>query len=161
MYNLRMLMRPATDYDYLSWPIWHDHVIKLPEIKKLKKCSVHVVADLLDSSWEILGRGTIEQTRNITLNFLEYLAIKQSIKEFIKNASKKRVNMGPYIPYMLNLAFSQKKGCHDIYRKTGQYGDKLLKEISLKWETNLMLKVENDEIKHSISLLKKTTRNMY
>ena len=41
----------------------------LPEIKKLKVCGVNVVADLLTSSWEVLSKATIEQTRNINLNF--------------------------------------------------------------------------------------------
>ena len=87
-------------------------------------CGVNVVADLLNSTWEILTKETIEQTRNINLNFLEYMAIKQSLTRFIKNARKDRLNVGPYRPYMLNLAFSQRKGCQDIYRKTGQYGEK-------------------------------------
>ena len=72
--------------------------------------------------------------------------------------TKNRVNIGPYRPYMLNLAFSQKKGCQDIYNKTGQYGEKLLEEISLKWD---ILDTDTEEIKQSISLFKKTTRNMY
>ena len=66
---------------------------------------MNVVADLLDSTWEVLSKETIEQTRNVILYFLEYMAIKQSLTGFIKNASKKRMNIGPYRPYMLNLAF--------------------------------------------------------
>ena len=33
-------------------------------------------------------------------------------------------------PYLLNIVFSPKKGCQDIYRKTGQYGNKLLEEVA-------------------------------
>ena len=153
MYDLRKIMKPTSDRDYLTWPIWDDKVIRLPETKKFKMCGVNVVADLLKSTWEILSKETIEQTRNININFLEYMAIKQSWKCFIKNARKDRLNVGPYRPYMLNLTFSQKKGCQDIYRKTGQYGEKLLNEISLMWDT---LNVDGEEIKQSISLFKKT-----
>ena len=59
---------------------------------------------------------------------------------------------------MLNLAFSQKKGCQDIYYKTGQYGEKLLDEISVKWD---ILDVDSKDIKISMALFKQTTRNMY
>ena len=57
--------------------------------------------------------------------------------------------------------FSEKKGCQHIYRKTGQYGNKLLIEISQKWEIDLLLNVEAEEAKQSIRTFKKTTRNMY
>ena len=57
--------------------------------------------------------------------------------------------------------FSQKKGCQDIYRKTGNYGDKLLIEVSQKWEMDLLINIEPDEVQQSIRLFKKTTRNMY
>ena len=158
MYDLRKIMKPITDYDYLSWPLWDDNLVRLPDINKLKVCGVNVVADLLNSSWEVLTKATIEQTRNVNLNFLEYMAIKQCITRFIKNAKKDRVNIGPYRPYMLNLAFSQKKGCQDIYYKTGQYGEKLLDEISVKWD---ILDVDSKDIKMSMALFKQTTRNMY
>ena len=62
---------------------------------------------------------------------------------------------------MLDLAFSQQKGCQNIYWKTGQYGNKVLKEISKKWERNILIDTECDGTKGSISKLKKTTRNMY
>ena len=83
MYDLRVIRGPVTDYEYRSWPLWYDQVIKLPE-KKLQKCNVSRVSDLLGTSWEILSKEEIERTRSVTLNFLEYLSIKQSIKEFIK-----------------------------------------------------------------------------
>ena len=67
-----------------------------------------MVSDLLGITWEIMSKEEIERTRGVNLNFLEYLSIEQSIKEFIKNADKKRVNVGPYRPYMLTLVFSQK-----------------------------------------------------
>ena len=122
MYELRKVMKPISDYDYLSWPLWEDKVMGLPEIKKLKMCGVSVVADLLTSSWEVLSKVTIEQTRNINLNFLEYMAIKQCITRFIKNAKKDRLNIGPYRPYMLNLAFSQKKDVKTYIRKQVNMG---------------------------------------
>ena len=77
MYDLRMFRGPVTDHDYLSWPLWQDQVIKLSDINKLKKCNVCMVSDLLDLSWKRLPKVEVEQTRNVTLNFLEYLAIKQ------------------------------------------------------------------------------------
>ena len=88
MYELRKIMKPTSDYDYLSWPLGDDKVMGLPDIKKLKVCGVSVVADLLTSSWKVLSKATIEQTRNINLNFLEYMAIKQCITRFIKNAKR-------------------------------------------------------------------------
>ena len=118
MYDLRHIMKPTTDHDYLTWPIWHDKTLRLPEIKKkLKVRGGNVVAELLDSTWEVLPKETIEQARNVNLNFLEYTAIKQSLTRFIKNANKNRVNIGPYRPYMLNLAFSQKKDVKIYIRK--------------------------------------------
>ena len=80
-------------------------------------CGVNVVADLLNSTWEILFKETIEQTRNINLNFLEYMAIKQCLTSFIRNAKKDRLDIGPYRPYMLNLAFSQKKNVKSYTEK--------------------------------------------
>ena len=44
---------------------------------------------------------------------------------------------------------------------TGQYGTKLLQEISQKWETNLLVNIELNDVKQSIKLFKETTRNMY
>ena len=68
-----------------------------------------MVSDLLGITWEIMFKEEIERTKGVNLNFLEYQSIKQSIKQFIRNADKKRVNVGPYSPYMLNLIFSQKR----------------------------------------------------
>ena len=56
------------------------------------------------------------------------------------------------------LCYAQKKGCQDIYCKTDQYGEKLLEEISAKWD---ILDVDSKDIKMSISLFKQTTKNMY
>ena len=120
-----------------------------------------MVSDLLDITWEIMPKEEIERTKGVNLNFLEYLSIKQSIKQFIRNADKRRVNVGPYRPYMLNLFFFTKQGCQDIYRKTGQYGVKILLEISQKWEIDLTVNVDTDEVQQSIKLFLKTTRNMY
>ena len=89
MYDLRHIMKPITDHDYLTWPSWHDKTLRLPEIKTLKVRGVNVVADLLDSTWEVLPKEIIEQSRNVNLNFLEYMAIKQSLTSFIKDANKK------------------------------------------------------------------------
>ena len=109
-----------------------------------------IVADILGNNWEIMTKIEIERTRGI--NFLEYMSIKQSVKSFIKNADKQRVNIGPYRPYLLNIVFSQKKGCQDIYRKTGNYGDKLLTEVSQKWEMEILVNIEPNEVQQSIRL---------
>ena len=159
--ELRNNLRPKTDLDYLCWPLWYDQVVKLPIIKKLQKRNVCLVSDLVGIDWEIMSKEEIERTKGVNLNFLEYMSINQSIKKFINNADKQRVNIGPYRPYLLNIVFSQKKGCQDIYRKTGHYGNKLLKEVSHKWETDLVLNIEPEEVQQSIKLFKKTTRNMY
>ena len=79
-----------------------------------------------------MSKEEIERTKGVNLNLLEYMSINQSIKRFIDNADKQRINIGPYRPYLLNIVFSQKKGYQDIYRKTGHYGNKLLKEVSHK-----------------------------
>ena len=159
--NLRENLKLKTDLDYLCWPLWHDQIIKLPLLKKLKNKNVCMVSDLLGINWEIMAKEEIEMTRGVNLNFLENLSIKQSIKRFIKNADKQRVNIGPYRPYLLNIVFSQKKGCQDIYRKTGHYGNQLLREVSHKWEIDLIQNIEHDEVQQSIRLLKKKNRNMY
>ena len=109
----------------------------------------------------IMTKEEIERSKNVTLNFLEYMSIKQSIKGFIKNAKKQIENTGPYRPYLLNIVFSEKKGCQNIYRKTGQYGNKILNEISQKWDIDLLQNIEAEEVKQSIRTFKKTTRNMY
>ena len=158
--DLRNGTRPITDLVYLSWPIWYDQIIKLPIIKKLQRKNVCLVSDLLGITWEILTKDEIERTRGINLNFLEFMAIKQSVKRFISNAEKKRVNIGPYRPFLLNIVFSQKR-CQNMYRKTGHYGNKILQEILQKWEIDLVLNIEPDEVKKLIRLFKKTTRNMY
>ena len=75
--------------------------------------------DLLDITWEIMTKEEIERTKSVNLNFLEYLSIKQSIKQFIRNADKRRVNLGPYRPYMLNLVFSQKRDVRIFIEKPG------------------------------------------
>ena len=35
--DLRRDKIPVADLDYLSWPLWHDQAINLPNIKKLQK----------------------------------------------------------------------------------------------------------------------------
>ena len=87
--NLKIESKPITDLDYLTWPIWHDDFLKLPLINKLQKRNVCMVADLIGLNWEIMSKEEIEISKRINLNFLEYLYIKQSIKSFIKNATKK------------------------------------------------------------------------
>ena len=117
--DLRVGKIPVVDLDYLSWPLWQDQVINLPSIKKLQKNNVNMVSDLLDKTWEIMPKEEIERTKGVNLNFLEYLSIKQSIKQFIRNADKRRVNVGPYRPYMLNLVFSQKRDVKIFIEKPG------------------------------------------
>ena len=159
--DLRSVLTPITDQDYLCWPLWYDQTLKLPIIKKLQKKNVYMIADLLDRSWEIMTKEEIERSKNVTLNFLEYMSIKQSIKDFIKNAKKQIENTGPYRPYLLNIVFSEKKGCQNLYRKTGQYGNKILIEISQKWDIDILQDTEAEEVKQSIRTFRKTTRNMY
>ena len=48
-----------------------------------------MVADLIGLNWEIMSKEEIEISKRVNLNFLEYLSIKQSIKEFIKMQQKK------------------------------------------------------------------------
>ena len=107
--DLRNGIKPITDLDYLSWLLWYDQTINLPIIKKLQRKNVCLVSDLLGLTWEIMTKEELERTKGINLNFLEYMAIKQSVKRFIVNAEKKRVNIGPYRPLLLNIVFSQKR----------------------------------------------------
>ena len=90
-----------------------------------------MVSDLLGTAWEILYKEEIEQTRCVNLNFLKYLSIKQSIKEFINNADKKRVNVGPNRPYMLNLAFSQKRYARTYIEKQVSMESKYFKKFPI------------------------------
>ena len=89
------------------------------------------------------------------------MAIHRSVSRFILNAEKNLPNIGPFRPILLNTVFSQQKGCQNIYRKTGQYGIKILQEISQKWERDILIDIDIDEVKQSIQRFKKTTRNMY
>ena len=159
--ELRKELRPKNDLDFLSWPLWYDQNINLPIIKKLQRKNVDMVSDVLGISWDIMTKEEIERTKGITLNFLEYMALNHSVTRFISSADKHRVNIGPYRPVLLNVVFSQHKGCQNIYKKTGQYGNKILKEISHKWERDLIIDLEIDDVKQSIKLLKKITRNIY
>ena len=68
-----------------------------------------MVSDLLEIDWEIMSKEKIERTKGVTLNFLEYMSINHSIKRFISNTEKNRVNIGPYRPYLLNIVFSPKR----------------------------------------------------
>ena len=68
-----------------------------------------MVSDLIGITWEIMSKEEIERTKGVNLNLLEYMSIKQSIKRFINNADKQRVNIGPYRPFLLNIVFSQKR----------------------------------------------------
>ena len=76
--DLRKELRPLTDLDYLCWPLWYDHVIRLPIIKKLQRNNVCMVSDLLEIDWEIMSKEKIERTKGVTLNFLEYMSINRS-----------------------------------------------------------------------------------
>ena len=62
---------------------------------------------------------------------------------------------------MLNLVFSLQKGCQYIFRKTGYYNINILQEIATTWEKHLEMKINYDDIKTSINLMKWVTRNMY
>ena len=62
---------------------------------------------------------------------------------------------------MLNLVFSQQKGCQSIYRKTGYYNIDILQEIATTWEKHLEMEINYDDIKTSINPMKKVTGNMY
>ena len=86
--DFRKELRPLTDLDYLCWPLWYDHVIRLPIIKKLQRNNVCMVSDLLEIDWEIMSKEKIERTKGVTLNILEYMSINRSIKRFISNAEK-------------------------------------------------------------------------
>ena len=60
--DLRKEVRPITDLDYLSWPLWYDQVIKLPLIKKLQCENVCLVSDLIGITWEIMSKEEIQRT---------------------------------------------------------------------------------------------------
>ena len=153
---LRAEIRPMKDLDYLCWPLWYDQNLNLPLIKKLQKKNVDMVSDILGEFWDIMTKEEIERTKGINLNSLEYMAINHSVSRFISNAENNAPNIGPYRPMLLNVVFSQQKGCQNIYRKTGQYGIKILQEISQKWERDIMVNIEIEEVKQSIKLFKKT-----
>ena len=158
---LRAEIRPTKDLDYLCWPLWFDQNLNLPLIKKLQNKNVNMISDVLGEFWNIMSKEEIERTRGINLNFLEYMAIHHSVSRFISNAEKNLPNIGPFRPILLSIVFSQQKGCQNIYRKTGHYGIKILQEISQKWERDILIDIDTDEVKQSIKLFKKTTRNMY
>ena len=106
--------------------LWHDDVIKLPVIKKLQKDNVCLVSDLIGITWEIMSKEEIQRARGVDLN-LEYLSIKQGIKEFIKNAEK-RVNIGPYRPYMLKIVFSQRRDVKTYIERQANMESKFYKK---------------------------------
>ena len=111
---LRAEIRPMKDLDYLCWPLWYDQNLNLPLIKKLQKKNVDMVSDILGEFWDIMTKEEIERTKGINLNFLEYMAIHHSVSRFISNAEKHSPNIGPYRPILLNVVFSQQKGCQNI-----------------------------------------------
>ena len=158
---LRAEIRPTRDLDYLCWPLWFDQNVNLPLIQKLQKKNVNMISDVMGEFWNIMAKEVIEETKGINLNFLEYMAIHHSVSRFIQNAEKNLLNIGPFRPILLNTVFSQQKGCQNIYRKTGQYGSKILQEISQKWERDILIDIDIGEVKQSIQLFKKTTKNMY
>ena len=43
--DLRNGIRPITDLDYLSWPLWYDQTINLPIIKELQRKNVCLVSE--------------------------------------------------------------------------------------------------------------------
>ena len=147
---LRAEIRPTKDLDYLCWPLWFDQNLNLPLIQKLQNKNVNMISDVMGEFWNIMAKEEIEETRGINLNFLEYMAIHHSISRFILNAKKNLPNIGPFRPILLNTVFSQQKGCQNIYRKTGQYGIKILQEISQKWERDILVDIDIDEVKQSI-----------
>ena len=85
-----------------------------------------MAADLLAPIWNILSK---EEHRNVRLNFLEYMAITKALT-FSKDAERLMVDIGPFRPKMLNLVFTQQKGCQHIYRKTVQHDMRILQKIA-------------------------------
>ena len=120
-----------------------------------------MVADVFNTIWKILSKQEIEEPKGVSLNFLEYMALKQGVRIFIKKASKKTLNMGPHNLEMSNLVLPppppprQKKGCQDIYRKTSQFSTKILQDFAKTWEKNFEVEWEYENIKKSILLTKK------
>ena len=137
MYNLRLVTRPILDFGYLSWPLWHYGIPQIPKIPSLESKNILMVADLLDPFWEIMSKEEIERNTNVTLNFLEHMAIKKGITKFIKNAERLSLNMGPHRPEMLNLVFTQKK---DV--------NKSIEE--LERSATRLINVKNDRKRHRI-----------
>ena len=79
MYNLRKATRPVHNFEYLSWPLWHDGFLKIPKIKSLEIKNVLMVTDVLDSMWNLQNKEEIKLNNDVSLNFLEYMAIKHKI----------------------------------------------------------------------------------
>ena len=112
MYDLRKTIKPSWDYEFLSWPLWHDN-IQIPKIRVLANRNVVMVADVLDQEWNVLQKQALKEKTHTRLNFLKYMAINRGTTKFIKNAVKETVNVGPHRPAMLNLVFTQQKECRD------------------------------------------------
>ena len=81
MYNMRSKTKPMFDFEYLSWPIWHGIMLQLPKMTCLEIKNVIMIADLLDSLWNLLCKQEIEENK-----IFKFCRIHGSIKEryFIK-----------------------------------------------------------------------------
>ena len=66
---------------------------------------------------------------------------------FSKDAERLMVDIGPFRPKMLNLVFTQQKGCQHIYRKTVQYDMRILQEIPNRLQKILELDIDYKEAK--------------
>ena len=80
MYDLRSRVLPIADFEYLSWPLWYDK-----------------------------SKQEIEETRGISLDFVEYMALKTGVSRFIKNVEKISFIVRPRRPEMLNLMYPTEK----------------------------------------------------
>ena len=101
-------------------PIWYNPCISRDKIflKQWFDKGIVFVADLLDENGNFQSVENLQNTYNLTINFLDYLSLKFTINKLLSKESPSEVTKTttrPYIPDVTRLLLKNKKGSKMFY----------------------------------------------
>ena len=137
--------------------LWYNPLIS-PEplfIRSWYKAGIYTVSDILNNEFQMIDLNTVQDKYNITINWLDYARVKNSLKLFLRNHITQEIDIPeldirPFIPHHLKILCKPNSNSQLFYRILN-INQNLNIQISAKqrWERDLSVTI-NEQAWNSI-----------
>lgn len=141
---LAHLKQPKTWHEFLNWPIWYNHRLKIGGTsfcyQKYVETGILVVNDLMNRNGNFHTYDAFVDIYHVQTNFLQYHNIIHSIREVLDRLRFPHYAVkedNPTRPLLIMLLTSSNKGCRNIY--DSMLNKQTSPTAERKWVTELNL----------------------